>query len=58
MNLNTFWSPITINKDNNDLTFISLVKAKNYSFVGLQFHPEKNVYKWEKKTHIAGQQYS
>ncbi|XP_022181745.1 gamma-glutamyl hydrolase A-like [Myzus persicae] len=48
MKLDDFWNPITINKDENNLTFISTVEAKNYPFVGLQFHPEKNAYEWER----------
>jgi len=48
MNLDTFWNPITLNEDNNNLTFISIIEAKKYPFVGLQFHPEKNAYEWEK----------
>ncbi|NP_001192053.1 gamma-glutamyl hydrolase-like precursor [Acyrthosiphon pisum] len=48
MELDNFWNPITLNKDENNLTFISTVEAKNYPFVGLQFHPEKNAYEWER----------
>lgn len=48
MNLDTFWNPITLNEDNNNLTFISTIEAKKYPFVGLQFHPEKNAYEWKK----------
>lgn len=48
MNLNEFWNPITVNKDVNNLTFISIVESKDYPIVGLQFHPEKNAYEWEK----------
>lgn len=48
MNLDKFWNPITINKDRNNLTFISIIEAKSYPFVGVQFHPEKNAYEWEK----------
>lgn len=48
MNLNTFWNPITVNEDKDNLTFISMIEAKNYPFVGLQFHPEKNAYEWVK----------
>jgi len=48
MNLDTFWNPITTNQDNNNLTFISTIEAKDYPFVGLQFHPEKNAYEWSK----------
>lgn len=48
MNLDIFWNPITTNSDNNNLTFISTIEAKNYPFIGLQFHPEKNAYEWEK----------
>ncbi|XP_026815982.1 gamma-glutamyl hydrolase B-like [Rhopalosiphum maidis] len=48
MNLDKFWNSITINNDSNNSTFISTVEAKNYPFVGLQFHPEKNAYEWKK----------
>lgn len=47
MNLDKFWNPITINNDANNLTFISTIEAKEYPFVGLQFHPEKNAFEWE-----------
>jgi len=47
MDLDKFWNPITTNEDANSLTFISIVESKNYPFVGLQFHPEKNAYEWE-----------
>lgn len=49
MNLDQFWNPITVNKDTNNLTFISTTEAQNYPFVGLQFHPEKNAWEWEGK---------
>lgn len=49
MHLDKFWNPITINEDSNNLTFISIVEAKNYPFLGLQFHPEKNAYEWKQK---------
>jgi len=48
MKLDHFWNPITTNKDKYNLTFISTVEAKNYPFVGLQFHPEKNAYEWQR----------
>lgn len=48
-NLDKFWNPITINDDKNNVSFISIIEAKNYPFVGLQFHPEKNAYEWERK---------
>lgn len=48
MKLDNFWNPVTISKDTYNLTFISTIEAKNYPFVGLQFHPEKNAYEWEK----------
>ncbi|XP_026815980.1 gamma-glutamyl hydrolase B-like [Rhopalosiphum maidis] len=48
MKLDHFWNSITINKDSNNLTFISTVEAKSYPFVGLQFHPEKNAYEWKR----------
>lgn len=49
MNLDVFWNPITTNEDDNDLTFISIMEAKDYPFVGLQFHPEKNAYEWRQQ---------
>ncbi|XP_025407683.1 gamma-glutamyl hydrolase A-like [Sipha flava] len=47
MHLNQFWNSITINNVNN-LTFISTIEAQRYPFVGLQFHPEKNAFEWER----------
>ena len=26
-----------------------IVKARNYPFVGVQFHPEKNIFEWSEK---------
>lgn len=46
MHLNKFWNAITTNEDAGNLTFISMIEAKRYPFVGLQFHPEKNAYEW------------
>lgn len=49
MNLTKFWNPITTNQDKDNMTFISIIEAKNYPFMGLQFHPEKNAYEWQGK---------
>lgn len=48
MALDNFWNAITTNDDANGLTFISTIESKQYPFVGLQFHPEKNAYEWER----------
>jgi len=48
LDLDKFWNPITTNNDANNLTYISTIESKNYPFVGLQFHPEKNAYEWER----------
>lgn len=47
LNLNKFWNPIAVNEDEHNVTFISIIEAKDYPFVGLQFHPEKNSYEWK-----------
>ena len=47
--LGNFWSPLSWNKDRFDLEYLSSIEAINYPFVGVQFHPEKNVYEWSEK---------
>ena len=44
--LGNFWSPLSWNKDRFDLEYLSSIEAINYPFVGVQFHPEKNIYEW------------
>ena len=41
-----FWNPLSFNYDGNNLEYLSSIEAKNYPFVGVQFHPEKNVFEW------------
>lgn len=48
MHLDKYWNSITVNEDINNLTFISTIEAKRHPFVGVQFHPEKNAFEWEK----------
>ncbi|XP_023346461.1 gamma-glutamyl hydrolase [Eurytemora carolleeae] len=40
--MDTFWTPLSLNTDKDGLEFISTIEAKNYPFYGTQFHPEKN----------------
>lgn len=35
-----------MNKDKNDLEFISAFESKLYPFYGIQFHPEKNQFEF------------
>ena len=44
-----FWSPLSWNWDRHNLEYLSSIEAINYPFVGVQFHPEKNIYEWSVK---------
>jgi len=44
--LDNFWTALSINNDSNNLEYISTIEAKNYPFIGVQFHPEKNIFEW------------
>ena len=45
-NMDKFWKPLSYNYDRNKLTYISTIEAHEYPFVGVQFHPEKNIFEW------------
>ena len=45
-NMNKFWKPLSYNYDRNKLKYISTIEAHEYPFVGVQFHPEKNIFEW------------
>jgi len=47
--MGNFWTPLSINWDRQGLEYISTIEAKNFPFVGVQFHPEKNVFEWSPK---------
>lgn len=47
--MDNFWTPLSINWDRQGLEYISTIEAKNFPFVGVQFHPEKNVFEWSPK---------
>lgn len=42
---------ISINKDLNDLTFISTIEHHTLPFYGTQYHPEKNNFEWAIRLH-------
>lgn len=46
-----FWTPLSVNNDEDGLQFISSFEAKNYPFYGVQFHPEKNNFEWTSTYH-------
>ena len=48
--LGNFWKPLSYNFDSNKLKYISTIEAKKYPFVGVQFHPEKNIFEWATNT--------
>lgn len=50
--MNKFWKPLSYNYDRNKLIYISTIEAHEYPFVGVQFHPEKNIFEWA--THSVG----
>lgn len=37
---------LSLNRDKNNLEFISTLEHKQFPFYGLQFHPEKDLYEW------------
>lgn len=45
-NLNSFYQPLSTNKDLNGLEFISSMEAYDYPIYGTQWHPEKNPFEW------------
>jgi len=44
-----FWTPLSWNSDSNNLKYLSSIEAIDYPFVGVQFHPEKNIYEWSER---------
>jgi len=44
--LDSFYDISATSQDDNGLTFIASIEAKNYPIWGVQFHPEKNIYEW------------
>ena len=44
--MDKFWKPLSYNYDRNKLIYISTIEAHEYPFVGVQFHPEKNIFEW------------
>lgn len=47
--LDSFYDIAATSQDDNGLTFIASIEARNYPIWGLQFHPEKPLYEWNKK---------
>ena len=41
-----FWTALSFNYDSNHVEYLSTIEARNYPFVGTQFHPEKNIFEW------------
>jgi len=41
-----FWNPLSVNWDMHGLKYLSTLEAKEYPFVAVQFHPEKNIFEW------------
>ncbi|EDW95465.1 gamma-glutamyl hydrolase A [Drosophila yakuba] len=48
--LNETWRVMSLNHDWNGIEFISTVEHIKYPFYGVQFHPEKPLYEFTKKT--------
>ena len=44
--MESFWRAVSYNFDSNRLKYISTIEANKYPFVGVQFHPEKNIFEW------------
>ena len=47
--MDKFWNPLSYNFDLYNLEYLSSIEAKHYPFVGVQFHPEKNIFEWAEK---------
>ena len=47
--MGNFWTPLSWNKDRFGLEYLSSIEAIHYPFVGVQFHPEKNIYEWSER---------
>ena len=47
--LDHFYQVLTTSPDDNGLTFVSSIEAKDYPIWGVQFHPEKNIFEWSSK---------
>ena len=45
-----FWNALSYNFDKNNLQYISTIEARDFPFVGVQFHPEKNIFEWATNT--------
>ena len=41
-----FWKALSWNYDRKGLKYVSSIEAWKYPFIGVQFHPEKNIYEW------------
>lgn len=44
-----FWTPLSWNSDAKNVKYLSSIEAIDYPFVGVQFHPEKNIYEWDER---------
>jgi len=47
--MENFWTPLSVNLDQEELEFLSAMEAKDYPIYATQFHPEKNAYEWAPK---------
>ncbi|XP_048514999.1 uncharacterized protein LOC105689661 [Athalia rosae] len=53
VNLESKFKVLSINHDWNGFEFISAIEHVSLPFYGVQFHPEKNLYEWVRKTNIT-----
>lgn len=51
--INDQWKVTSVNRDENDLEFISSVEHSKYPFYGVQFHPEKVIFEWNLVDNIS-----
>lgn len=45
-NLDDVYYPISTNVDQNGKVFVSTMEGIKYPFIGVQWHPERNVFEW------------
>ena len=41
-----FWRALSWNYERKGLRYVSSIEAREYPFIGVQFHPEKNIFEW------------
>ncbi|XP_055912317.1 gamma-glutamyl hydrolase [Eupeodes corollae] len=51
-NIDDQWRITSVNRDDNNIEFISTIEHVRYPFYGVQFHPEKVIFEWSLNDNI------